>query len=68
MPIAAPVTPPAPMVAVVAPSPALKQSRQRDNVKTQTVTGLEATRENQAAARSKSNAERRRGDALDLSV
>lgn len=68
MPIAAPVAPPAPIVAIVAPSPALKQARQRDNVKAQTVTGIEAARETQAAGRSKSNAEQRRGEAVDLSV
>ena len=68
MPIDSPVLPPAPVVAVVAPSPALKQSRQRDNVKAQTALGVEATREVQAAAHNKSNSERRRGEALDLSV
>ena len=68
MPIGAPVVPPAPVVAVVAPSPALKQSRQRENVKAQTATGVEATREGQAASRGKSNAERRKGEGLDLSV
>jgi hypothetical protein len=68
MPIANPVVPPAPVAAVVAPSPALKQSRQRHSVKTQTAAGVEAAREDQAVSRGKSNAERRRGDALDLSV
>ena len=68
MPIAAPTLPPAPVVAVVAPSPALKQSRQRDNVKAQTAVGLEAARETQHAERTKSNVERRRGESLDLSV
>jgi hypothetical protein len=68
MPIANPVVPPAPVAAVVAPTPALKQARQRDNIKAQTATGVEAGREGQAAERGKSNAERRKGGGLDLSV
>jgi hypothetical protein len=69
MPIANPVVPPAPIAAVVAPTPAQKQSRQKENVKAQTVNGVEATREGQALERNKSNSERRQGGGgLDLSV
>ena len=67
MAIVNPVVPPPPVVSVVAPAPALKQSRDPQAVKTQTARAVGSVRKGEDSNRT-DNRSRDRGQTLDTVV